>query len=123
MYACNVGDLIRYVRKAGGLCIIDEVQTGFGRAGDYFWLHESQGMCSDCCKYSQDELFVFPGVVPDMVTIGKPMGNGHPVSAVVTTREIAERYKKVIGEAAMQLVSIVPCYTSRSICHAYNRAL
>ena len=33
----------RYVREAGGLCIIDEIQTGFGRAGDYFWIYESQG--------------------------------------------------------------------------------
>lgn len=54
----------------------------------------------------------FLGVVPDMVTIGKPMGNGHPISAVVTTQEIAERYKKVIGEDAMQLVSIVPYLTN-----------
>jgi 4-aminobutyrate aminotransferase-like enzyme/Ser/Thr protein kinase RdoA (MazF antagonist) len=62
------------VRAAGGLCINDEVQVGFGRMGDAFWGFETQG------------------VVPDIVTVGKPMGNGHPLAAVVTTREIAEAF-------------------------------
>lgn len=44
-----------------------------------------------------------------MVTIGKPMGNGHPVSAVVTTREIAERYRRVVGEDTMKTVRNVLC--------------
>jgi 4-aminobutyrate aminotransferase-like enzyme len=56
-----------HVRAAGGVCIADEVQVGFGRAGTHFWAFETQG------------------VVPDIVTLGKPMGNGHPVAAVVTT--------------------------------------
>ena len=60
-----------HVRAAGGVCIADEVQVGFGRVGDAFWGFELQG------------------VVPDIVTLGKPMGNGHPVAAVVTTRAIA----------------------------------
>ena len=60
------------VRKAGGICIADEVQIGFGRMGFHFWGFET----SD--------------VTPDIVTMGKSMGNGHPLSAVVTTREIAE---------------------------------
>ncbi|WP_319407245.1 aminotransferase class III-fold pyridoxal phosphate-dependent enzyme [uncultured Desulfosarcina sp.] len=60
-----------HVRAAGGVCIADEVQVGFGRAGTHFWAFETQG------------------VVPDIVTLGKPMGNGHPVAAVVTTPEIA----------------------------------
>jgi 4-aminobutyrate aminotransferase-like enzyme len=64
----------RHVREAGGLCIIDEVQVGFGRVGTHFWGFETQG------------------VVPDMVVLGKPMGNGHPVGAVVTTREIADSF-------------------------------
>ncbi len=63
-----------YIRAAGGLMIIDEVQTGFGRAGDRFWMHESQGF------------------VPDIVTLGKPIGNGHPMAAVVTTPEIARAF-------------------------------
>jgi 4-aminobutyrate aminotransferase-like enzyme/Ser/Thr protein kinase RdoA (MazF antagonist) len=64
------------IRKQGGVCISDEVQTGFGRTGDYFWGFEAQD------------------VVPDMVIIGKPMGNGHPMAAVVTTDEIAESFGK-----------------------------
>src|SRR2546421_12655991 len=59
------------VRAAGGVCVADEVQTGFGRAGTHFWMFETQG------------------VVPDIVTLGKPIGNGHPLGAVITTREIA----------------------------------
>ena len=62
------------VKKAGGVCIADEVQIGFGRVGSHFW-----GF--DTC-----------GVVPDIVTMGKSMGNGHPLSAVVTTREIADAF-------------------------------
>jgi 4-aminobutyrate aminotransferase-like enzyme/Ser/Thr protein kinase RdoA (MazF antagonist) len=62
------------VRAAGGVCIVDEVQVGFGRTGDHFWGFERQG------------------VVPDIVVMGKPMGNGHPVGAVVTTREIAKSF-------------------------------
>jgi 4-aminobutyrate aminotransferase-like enzyme len=64
----------RHVRAAGGLCIVDEVQVGFGRTGAHFWAFESQG------------------VVPDMVVLGKPMGNGHPMGAVVTTREVADGF-------------------------------
>lgn len=64
------------VRKAGGVCIADEVQVGFGRAGTNYWSFETQD------------------VVPDIVTVAKPMGNGHPVGAVVVTREIAESFAK-----------------------------
>jgi len=64
------------VRKQGCVCISDEVQTGFGRLGDYFWGYEAQE------------------VVPDMVILGKPMGNGHPMGAVVCTSEIAESFSK-----------------------------
>lgn len=59
------------VRAQGGLCISDEVQVGFGRLGTWNWGYE---------KFD---------VVPDMVILGKPMGNGHPIGAVVTTAEIA----------------------------------
>lgn len=64
----------KHVRKAGGVCIVDEVQTGFGRMGSHFWGFETQG------------------VIPDIVTLGKPIGNGHPIGAVVTTPEIAESF-------------------------------
>jgi 4-aminobutyrate aminotransferase-like enzyme len=63
-----------HVRKAGGVCIADEVQVGFGRLGSHFWGFETQG------------------VVPDVVTLGKPIGNGHPLGAVVTTKEIADSF-------------------------------
>ncbi len=63
-----------YVRKAGGVCIADEVQVGFGRIGKYFWGFEQQG------------------VIPDIVVIGKPIGNGHPLAAVITTKEIADAF-------------------------------
>ncbi|BFZ17829.1 hypothetical protein BsWGS_20868 [Bradybaena similaris] len=66
--------VFKSVRAAGGVCIIDEVQTGFGRVGSHLWAFERQGL------------------VPDIVTIGKPMGNGHPVAAVITTREIAASF-------------------------------
>lgn len=63
------------VRAHGGLAIADEVQVGYGRLGEWFWGFEQQG------------------VVPDVVTVAKAMGNGHPLGAVITTREIAERYR------------------------------
>ncbi|HXB22509.1 MAG TPA: aminotransferase class III-fold pyridoxal phosphate-dependent enzyme, partial [Candidatus Solibacter sp.] len=62
------------VRQAGGVCIADEVQTGYGRIGSHFWGFETQG------------------VVPDIVVLGKPIGNGHPLGAVITTAEIAESF-------------------------------
>jgi len=62
------------VRSANGVCIADEIQIGFGRVGSHFWGFETEG------------------VVPDIVTMGKSMGNGHPLSAVVTTREIADSF-------------------------------
>ncbi len=67
-------DVYRRVRAAGGVCIADEVQVGFGRVGTHFWGFETQG------------------VVPDIVTMGKPIGNGFPLAAVVTTREIADAF-------------------------------
>ena len=62
------------VRAAGGVCVADEVQVGFGRIGSHFWGFE------------------LDGVVPDIVTLGKPIGNGHPLGAVVTTPEIAASF-------------------------------
>lgn len=62
------------VRAAGGVCIADEVQVGFGRVGTHMWAFETQG------------------VVPDIVTLGKPIGNGHPLAAVVTTQAIANAF-------------------------------
>lgn len=63
-----------HVRAAGGVCVADEVQVGFGRVGAAFWGFDLQD------------------AVPDIVTMGKPMGNGHPLAAVVTTPEIAHSF-------------------------------
>jgi len=61
-----------HIRAAGGVCIADEVQTGFGRTGTHFWGFESHG------------------VIPDIVTMAKGIGNGAPLAAVVTTAKIAQ---------------------------------
>ena len=66
-----LAEIYAKTHEAGGVCIADEVQNGFGRFGTHFWGFQSHG------------------VVPDIVTMGKPMGNGHPLAAVVTTPEIA----------------------------------
>ncbi|WP_327667800.1 MULTISPECIES: aminotransferase [unclassified Streptomyces] len=62
-------------RESGGLCIADEVQVGYGRLGSHFWGFEQQG------------------VEPDIVAVAKAMGNGHPLGAVITRREIADAYR------------------------------
>jgi hypothetical protein len=62
------------IRANGGVTIADEVQTGFGRSGTHFWAFETQG------------------VVPDIVVMGKPIGNGFPLGCVATTREIATAF-------------------------------
>jgi 4-aminobutyrate aminotransferase-like enzyme/Ser/Thr protein kinase RdoA (MazF antagonist) len=69
-----LGRVYDYVRKAGGLCIADEVQTGFGRIGSHMWAFE---------KFN---------VIPDIVILGKPIGNGHPLGAVITTENIANTF-------------------------------
>ena len=69
-----LAQVYRSVRAAGGVCIADEVQTGLGRLGDYYFAFEQQQ------------------VVPDIVVLGKPVGNGHPIGVVVTTPEIAKSF-------------------------------
>lgn len=64
----------QHARDAGALCIADEIQVGFGRVGTSMWAFEEQG------------------ALPDIVTLGKPIGNGHPLAAVVTTRRIADAF-------------------------------
>lgn len=71
-------EVYKNVRAAGGICIADEVQVGFGRVGKHWWGFQLQG----------------EDIVPDIVTMGKPMGNGHPIACVVTTQEIAESFRK-----------------------------
>jgi len=69
-----LAEAYKYVRAAGGLCISDEVQTGCGRMGKTFWG------------------FQLHNVIPDIVTIGKPLGNGHPLAAVACTQNVADKF-------------------------------
>jgi 4-aminobutyrate aminotransferase-like enzyme len=69
-----LAETYKHVRAAGGVCIADEVQVGFGRLGTHFWGFETQT------------------VVPDIVVLGKPIGNGFPLAAVVTTPKIAASF-------------------------------
>jgi 4-aminobutyrate aminotransferase-like enzyme/Ser/Thr protein kinase RdoA (MazF antagonist) len=69
--------LVRETRASGGLFLADEVQAGFGRGGRSLWRFQDFG------------------ITPDFVTLGKPMGNGHPIAALITRREIAERFTAV----------------------------
>ena len=69
-----LAEAYRHVRSAGALCIADEVQVGFGRLGTHFWGFQTQN------------------VIPDIVVLGKPIGNGFPLAAVITTREIAASF-------------------------------
>jgi 4-aminobutyrate aminotransferase-like enzyme/Ser/Thr protein kinase RdoA (MazF antagonist) len=67
-------EAFRHAHQAGAVCVADEVQTGFGRVGSHFWAFQAQG------------------AVPDIVTMGKPIGNGHPLGAVATTPDIAASF-------------------------------
>jgi 4-aminobutyrate aminotransferase-like enzyme len=69
-------EIVRGTHEAGALFVADEVQAGYGRCGGNLWS------------------FMDSGVVPDFVTLGKPMGNGHPVAATIMRREIADRYAR-----------------------------
>jgi len=70
---------VAVVRKAGGLILCDEVQPGFGRVGSHWWGHD------------------FLGFAPDVVTLGKPMGNGHPVAAVIARPEVMAAFRNAFG--------------------------
>jgi 4-aminobutyrate aminotransferase-like enzyme/Ser/Thr protein kinase RdoA (MazF antagonist) len=76
LQASYVCELVRLTRQAGGLWIADEVQGGHGRTGESMWSFQRFG------------------IVPDFVTLGKPMGNGQPVGAVITRRELVERFAR-----------------------------
>lgn len=70
---------VEVVRRAGGLILCDEVQPGFGRVGSHWWGHD------------------WLGFAPDVVTLGKPMANGHPVAALVTRPEIMAAFREAFG--------------------------
>lgn len=70
---------VEVVRRAGGLILCDEVQPGFGRVGSHWWGHDRLGFA------------------PDVVTLGKPMGNGHPVAAVVARPDVMAAFREAFG--------------------------
>jgi 4-aminobutyrate aminotransferase-like enzyme len=70
----RLADIVRATHDAGGLFVADEVQVGYGRSGGHLWA------------------FAHLGIAPDFVTLGKPMGNGYPVAALITRREIVEQF-------------------------------
>lgn len=70
---------IAVIRQAGGLVIADEVQPGFGRTGSHFWGHD------------------WLGIAPDIVTVGKPMANGHPVGAVLARPDVMAAFREAFG--------------------------
>jgi 4-aminobutyrate aminotransferase-like enzyme len=72
-------EAIAIVRRAGGIIIADEVQPGFGRTGSHMWGHQRAGF------------------QPDVATLGKPMGNGHPIGGVVTTAQIQSAFRNAFG--------------------------
>jgi len=67
-------ETFKIVKEAGGLFIVDEVQIGFGRLGSHFWGFEMSG------------------IIPDIITLGKSIGNGHPLSVVITKKNIAQAF-------------------------------
>jgi 4-aminobutyrate aminotransferase-like enzyme/Ser/Thr protein kinase RdoA (MazF antagonist) len=85
------------IRAAGGVCIADEVQTGLGRLGDHYFGFEAQQ------------------VLPDMVVLGKPIGNGHPMGVVVTTREIAQSFDNGIEFFSTFGGSTLSCRLGREV--------
>lgn len=86
-----------HIRAAGGVCIADEVQTGLGRLGEYFFGFEHQG------------------ALPDMVVLGKPIGNGHPLGVVVTTRAIAQSFDNGIEFFSTFGGSTLSCVVGREV--------
>jgi 4-aminobutyrate aminotransferase-like enzyme len=74
-----LGATIAAIRKAGGLVISDEVQPGYGRCGSHFWGHD------------------WLGFAPDIITVGKPMANGHPVGAVLARPDVMAAFRQAFG--------------------------
>ena len=92
----------RRVRAAGGLMICDEVQSGFGRMGQW-WGHEHHG------------------VMADIVTMGKPAGNGHPLGVVVTNRDLMNRYMKATGFFSTFGGNTVACAAGNAVLDVIER--
>ena len=95
-------DVEKRVRAAGGLMICDEVQSGFGRMGQW-WGHELHGMQAD------------------FVTMGKPVGNGHPLGVVVTRSEILERFTEKTGLFSTFGGNTVACAAGNAVLDVLER--
>ena len=108
------------IHRQGGICISDEVQTGFGRLGDVFWGFEEHN------------------VVPDMVVVGKPMGNGHPMGAVITSEEISNSFEMgveffssfggnpvscAIGKSVLEVIESENLQENARVCGNYYKSL
>jgi 4-aminobutyrate aminotransferase-like enzyme/Ser/Thr protein kinase RdoA (MazF antagonist) len=89
--------------QQGGILIADEVQTGLGRTGEHFWAFQSTGL------------------QPDVVTVGKPLGNGHPVAAVITRREIAQAFANGMEYFNTFGGNPVSCVTARAVLDVLER--
>ena len=76
--------VVERVRAAGGLVVADEVQYGLGRSGSHFWGFERRGLAR-------------PGLTPDIVTLGKPVGNGYPMGVVIANRTLIEAFQAKFG--------------------------
>jgi 4-aminobutyrate aminotransferase-like enzyme/Ser/Thr protein kinase RdoA (MazF antagonist) len=104
--------LLRATHDAGGLFVADEVQIGYGRSGEDLWMYRHLGL------------------EPDLVTLGKPMGNGYPVAAVITRRELVERFpyagtvfstfggNPVAAQAALAVLDVIE--DERLVAHAQH---
>jgi len=95
--------VFRRVRAAGGLCVADEVQAGFARTGRHMW------------GFEQDD------VIPDIVTFGKPIGNGHPIGAVVTRRDIADEFYRATGFFSTTGGNPVSCAAATAVLDVIER--
>jgi 4-aminobutyrate aminotransferase-like enzyme len=110
--AADLAEIVRQTREAGGLFVADEVQAGHGRTGQHLWA------------------FVRYGITPDVVTLGKPMGNGYPVAAVITRKELMDRFagtteffstfggNPVAAQAALAVLGVIE--DERLVEHAAN---
>ena len=94
-----LAEAVRHVRDAGGLFIADEVQPGFGRLGETMWGFERHG------------------VIPDLVTMGKPMGNGHPVAAVAARASLFEQFSRRRHYFNTYGGNTVSCATALAVLH------
>ena len=88
---------VAVVRQAGGLILADEVQPGFGRVGSHFWGHD------------------WLGFAPEVVTMGKPMGNGHPVAALATRPDIMATFRRAFGYFNTFGGNPVSCVAARTV--------